>query len=321
MGKPGFKFGDKFEYQSPWEETESALQDAMPKISLKCSPSKKKIKIGCIVDIYFKLDGSSGWSWGYDYNIKLSSTDKGLKIYDDSFDLDKGWTFIAQISNAQKGTSPLIMSANNTQAATFNFEFVDEKSAFTRSDKDVVVTENENLQGNDKVCFRVADKTLAKLLNDTSLILSSYKDLSGFTRMDEYKKKGYVFESKKFDQSTIWKRHTEAGYQLMPYEFKAGQESCFSTFVKETMPCMGIHVYHYILLNGYHVLILLVDNTNSCNTKYKILDQLKIREWDDLGNLDTALLTMTRNNYIGACNFSNRKDINSSINLCKIKSR
>ncbi len=100
-----------------------------------------------------------------------------------------------------------------------------------------------------------------------------------------------------------------------------GQKTCFSDFIKETMPCMGIHVYHFILLNGYHVLVLIIDNTNNCYPKFKIIDQLKFREWDVLSNLDNELLTMTRNNYEGAFNASNRYNINSSINLCKIKTK
>lgn len=121
--------------------------------------------------------------------------------------------------------------------------------------------------------------------------------------------------------TTLSSGHTEGSYKLKPYEFAKGQSNCFSDFVKNSMPCLGIHVYHYILLNGYHVLLLLVNNTKSCKPRFKILDQLKDREWEDLSNLDTSLLTMTINNYNGACDASNRKDINSSINLCKIKSK
>jgi hypothetical protein len=53
--------------------------------------------------------------------------------------------------------------------------------------------------------------------------------------------------------------------------------------------------------------------------RYKIIDQIREREWDEMSNLDKALLDMTINNYNGACDAAKRKDIDSSINLCKIK--
>lgn len=319
MGNSKFKFADKFGYDSPLKEEISTMQNSSPpKIKFKCSILN--IKIGCIVDINFILDGTSGWNIGYDHNIKLTTYDTKLKIYDDSFDVDKGWTFLASFSRALAGSSSIILNVDGKYNSIFSMNFVDEKSAFTRADKDKIIVENNALLGNDKVCFRVADKELAILLNDNSLILNNYANLTGFTRMDDYTKKGYVYKSKKFEQGIIWKRHSENGYKLKPYEFASGQSKCFSEFINSTTTCMGIHVYHFILLNGYHVLILLVDNTNNCKPKFKIIDQNKVREWENFNKLDNSLLDMTINNYNYACDSVNRKDINSSINLCKIKS-
>lgn len=321
MGKSIFEFADKFGYNSPWEEPQSIQQTTPPKIIMKCSTGTVRIKINTIASINLKVEGSSGWGLGYDYKIILTSDDRFLRIYDDSFSVDKGWSFIAQISNEKQGISALKLSASNKLAATFNFEFVNEKSAFTTADKDTIVNENSDLVGDDKICFRVADKELSKLLADPSLILKDYSSLSGFSRIEDYDKKGYVYENKLFNQSNIWKRNTDGDYKLKPYEFASGQERCFSGFVKKTMNCIGIHVYHFILLKGYHVLVLLVDNTNDCKHRFKIIDQLKIREWDELDNLDEELLAMTIRNYEGACDHAKRKDIDSSINLCKIKTR
>jgi hypothetical protein len=313
-------FGEDSLFHPNWEDKKKIQpeNENPPKIAFKCSSGIPKIKINCTVSIYFTLTDSSGF-WDTDYNIKVSTKDTDLSIYDDNLDIQSGFTFQVPFSRSKAGRSTITITANQKYIFTFDFDFVDEKSVFTRSEKDKVVIENSLLINNDKVCFRVADKALDKLLNDNSLVLSSYSSLSGFTRMDEYEKKGYLHNRQKFNQATIWKRKTNKGYDLMPYDFQVGQSNCFSNFINNSMPCMGIHIYHYILLNGYHVLLLLVDNTNSCYPKFKILDQLKDREWDDFSNLDISLLNMTINNYNGACDASNRKDINSSINLCKIK--
>ncbi|HLO55506.1 MAG TPA: hypothetical protein VK169_14525 [Saprospiraceae bacterium] len=299
-----------------------------PIVNIKCPLTIDKVRTNCIVDIYFKVsDAATDWFEvlvDEEYSIKLTSAD-GIIIVNDSIAVESNDTFYATISSATVGSGTLEVNINSKFKTIYTFNFVDEKSVFNRGDRDNLVGLNSTLvkggSAYDSVCFRVADKGFSKLLNDPSLILSNYTGLSGFTRMDDYRTKGYLYKEKKFDQNTIWKRDTENGYNLKPFAFRSGQSDCFSKFVKETMPCMGIHVYHYILLNGFHVLILLVDNTNSCYPQYKILDQLWDRSWDKLSNLDKALLEMTRNNYEAACNASSRIDIDSSINLCKIQSK
>lgn len=313
-------FSPTFEEKQKLEMLKREQVDASPKISIKCTGKDRlKIKTDCVVSINFILGGKDNNRFGFEHYLKLSSDDANLKIYDDDFDVDNGWTFITNISNPKVGSSNLHIKSANKSVTTFNFDFVNEKSVFDRTAKDTLLTENEKLVQVDKVCFRVADKELSLLLSDKSLILNNYADLSGFSRMDDYGKKGYIYKSKKFLQNVIWKRDSEGKYKLKPYAFAEEQKTCFSDFIKETMPCMGIHVYHFILLNGYHVLVLIVDNTNNCYPKFKIIDQLKFREWDDLSNIDKEMLAMTRNNYEGACNASDRYDINSSVNLCKIK--
>jgi hypothetical protein len=230
-----FEFGELFGLENPLQEPQTPTEKDLPKIRMKCSTGTVKIKTDTVADINFQLDGSSSRGFGFDYTIKLSSDDRNLKIYDDSFELDKGWSFIGQISNSKAGKSTLICSSKNETAAKFNFEFVNDKSTFTRTDKDTIVNKNKELIGEDKVCFRVADKELSALLKDKSLVLNSYANLSGFTRIEDYKNKGYVYENKKFSQSEIWKRHTDGDYKLKPYEFASGQQNCFSTFVKSTM--------------------------------------------------------------------------------------
>jgi len=54
----------------------------------------------------------------------------------------------------------------------------------------------------------------------------------------------------------------------------------------------------------------------NANKKFKIF-----RKVGRLCGADQNLLEMTMANYNGACDHANRKDINSSINLCKIKSK
>lgn len=326
MGNINFELSDKFGFKSPFE-SEKILQneevveeeETPANISLKCSLTSN-IKINTVVKINFSVAGESQKGFGFDYIVDLSSSDNRLKIYDNDFKVDKGWSFITQISRDKIGSSSLDLIANKIKVNTFYFNFVNSLDAFTDQDRKIIIETNSDLIGDDIVCFRVADKALSKLLNDSSLILKNYSSVSGYDRINDFKSKGIVQKNQLFNQSTIWNRKKDGSYSFKPYSFKSGQEKCFSNFVSNTINCLGIHVYHFILLDGYHVLILLIDNTDTCKIKFKILDQIKHRDWQDFNSLDNELLKMTINNYNYACDASKRKDINSSINLCKIKS-
>ena len=318
-------FGEESMFHPGWEEKIKEREyfqrtnSAPLKISIKHTSNQLlKIQVNCVVTISFIVEGEDKKWIGFEHHLSLSSSDESLKIYNEHFDVDNGWTFRVNLMNSKKGSS-IIVIQENTYALKFSFDFVDYKNAFNRSDKDKLIEKNKDLIQKDKKCFRVADKELAIILNDKSLVLENYAHLTGFSRMNDYEKKGYVFKKALFLQNKIWKRHTEGDYQLKPYAFAEGQSSCFSNFIRETALCLGVFVYHFILLNGYHVLIILIDNTDNGYTRFKIMDQIKNRDWDDLSNLDNTLLEMTINNYEHACDVANRKDINSSINLCCIK--
>lgn len=65
--------------------------------------------------------------------------------------------------------------------------------------------------------------------------------------------------------------------------------------------------------------LIIIDNTNPCSPLYKILDQLKNRDWIELSKIDIEFLDMTKRNYERACSRINREDYNSSIHLWKLK--
>lgn len=201
------------------------------------------------------------------------------------------------------------------------FKFiVVQQDVFMTEEIDLLLEINEGLVNNDEICFRVADKELASLLQNSRLVLTNYVGKTGFDRVKEYKAMGYVKVEKYFNQSNIWIRASENGYDLVPQKYKPGMDQVFFNFISsEIKDKIGYHVYYFVLLDGYHVLLLIVNNCNPNSPKFLIVDQLRIRKYIDLLDIDKQMLEMTRNNYKGACDSSHRKDINSSIQLSKMK--
>lgn len=215
-------------------------------------------------------------------------------------------------------------------AGKLNFTII-EADVFTESEFQKALDENDslrrfniwnNLWGTaDKVCFRVADKQFSKIVENDDLVLKSYYKKTGYTRMEKYSKAGYIKNTKRFEQTDTWIRGTHNGLDLYPKSFKKGKEKVFTTYIgKEIKNKIGYHIFYYVLLNGHHVLMILVDNSDPCACRFKILDQLKDRDWNNFENLDTDLLEMTQNNYANACkNTKSKKDHNSSLQLWKLK--
>jgi len=150
----------------------------------------------------------------------------------------------------------------------------------------------------DEVCVRVADKQFCKLVENEEFVLKSYSNLTGMDRANDYKTKGYVKSSKKFTQKETWVRVDSDDFDVKPISYRKGKESVFTDYIKpEIENKIGYHVYYYVLLSGYHVLMILIDNQNPCKPMYKILDQIKDRPFRELKELNNDLLTMAKSNY------------------------
>ena len=56
---------------------------------------------------------------------------------------------------------------------------------------------------------------------------------------------------------------------------------------------------------GLSCLTLIIDNTDFCNQKFLILDQIRIRKWDQLKNIDEEMLRLT--NVLWLSNYNNEE--------------
>ncbi|WP_271785416.1 hypothetical protein [Aquimarina algiphila] len=192
-----------------------------------------------------------------------------------------------------------------------NFTII-EKDVFMSYEGQIILDENKDIGWGDwfngainyitgsfdEVCVRVVDKQFSKLVDNESLVLKSYSKLTGMDRADKYKTLGYVKSSRKFTQKETWVRVNTDDFEVKPVSYRKGKESIFTDYIEpEIKNKIGYHLYYYVLLSGYHVLMILVDNRNPCTPMYKILDQIKDRPFKELKDLNEDLLTMAKSNY------------------------
>ncbi len=291
----------------PW-----GLQDNDGILEFKCSNNSVKMDFVNSDDTDYKTDKDK-------YNVKKATYGDEFIMEINAKALARGTLFNIQVYASDDNDFFSSKSNRKGICGKFNLKVV-EKDVFMKEEIDIYLKENQNSLNNHTKCFIAVDNQFSKVVNNQNLKLNSYADLTGLDRINDYSKKGYVYSSKKFHQEVIWSRVDNDEYKLIPISFKNGKETIFSNYIKlDTSNKIGFHLYYFTLLHAYHVLSIVIDNSEPCDIKYKILDQIHDRAWRPVDNLDNDILNMTRRNYIGACNDAERKDYNSSVQLWKLQ--
>ncbi|NJM78671.1 MAG: hypothetical protein HC854_01825 [Flavobacterium sp.] len=141
----------------------------------------------------------------------------------------------------------------------------------------------------DDVCFRVADKQVSKILNNSKLVLSTYSGQNSYDRAEDFKSKGIVNEEKIFNQFII-----KDGGNTEPKKFTSGKDKVISNyFLASIKGKIGYHFYYLSIVKGDHVLTLIIDNSNPCNQKFKTFDQTEIYSEKPFKEIDQEMLRLS----------------------------
>jgi hypothetical protein len=269
-------------------------------LNFTCNNGAVKFKFVDSDDTDFENNAAS-------YDIKDTEYSDDFVLEIEPTKLARGTKFYINVFASDDNDSIISDKKNSTRkgiCGKFNFTVI-QSDVFLESEKENLIKINEALVQNDSVCFRVADKELAELINDKTLILKSYMGENSYTRMTDYKSKGYIASEKIFDQYIF-----KGGGNFEPIQYDNKSIDIFkSYFNKLIFEKLGFHIFCFSLVGGYHVLTLIIDNTDFCNQKFLILDQIRIRKWDQLKNIDEEMLRLT--NVLWLSNY-NHEEINGT---------
>lgn len=263
-----------------------------------------------------------------DYKDNKPKYDLNNAEYGDEFVLEinasalaRGTSFTISVYASDDKEEGVFGTSSNRKGicGKFNMKVV-EKDVFLTEEIAAFIKENQNSLDNKTKCFIAVDNQFSKMVDDSKLKLKNYSNKTGIDRANDYSKKGYVFSTKKFNQKNIWVRVDKPNYKLFPISFRNGKDTVFTDYIKQTInKKIGYHVYYFTLLNAYHVLSIIVNNSEPCDVQYKILDQIRDRAWRSLKKLDNDILDMTIRNYKSACDIINKNNHNSSVQLWKLQ--
>jgi hypothetical protein len=260
--------------------------------------------------------------------IKFIVSNSNFSLSTSQWSAENAWRIKTKITNNKPGEAYIQVQVEGQNKNTIRLISTDEasvsdKDVFTKKEIDRLIAENQVSLSKGTACIIATDRQLGKLLaNDKDFMTDKSNNgadvNTAYTRIAQIKAKGFVRNFKDFPASTL----KGSGY-YKPTAFSSGNERAISSYLEAAVGNKnGYHVFYFTILDGYHVLTLVIDAWDLCNMKYKIYDQLKERgAYKDFKEIDQGLLDMNTNNYDLAASLTRDKTVSTKFGIWKIQKR
>ena len=255
--------------------------------------------------------------------IKFELNNSNVSLSTSSWSAENEWILRTRITGITSGDTIITVKAEGKTLNTIKIKCVNYKDVFTQTEVNRLIAENQKSISNHTPCIVAADKQIGKLLNNnTDFITDSSNNkanvYTAYTRIEQIKNKGFLANERIFPQNTF-----KGGGNYQPKEYSAGNEHVVSNYLNASIGNkIGFHVFYFTILNGYHVLNLVVDNRNPCDITFKIYDQLRDRgSYVSFSQVDEKLLEMNVNNWSGAANLTRDKTASTKFGIWKIRKK
>lgn len=253
--------------------------------------------------------------------VKFILNNKNISISTSEWNAESDWKLLTNITGKTAGETIVTVQIEDKTLNSFKIKCINYKDVFSESDVNRLIAENNISLSLHTACIIAADKQLGKLLLDSKSFITNSSNnkanvYSAYTRIDQVNNNGFVKNFQIFNQNAF-----KGGGNYQPIEYNSGQENIVSNYLKNAIGSnRGFHVFYFTILNGYHVLLLVVDASDLCDVKFKIYDQLKDRgEYLSISSIDGKILEMIVNNWGGAADLTKDKTASTKFGIWKIQ--
>ncbi|MBV8325897.1 hypothetical protein [Chryseobacterium sp.] len=254
-------------------------------------------------------------------SIKFDFSNSNISLSTSSWKAENEWILRTKITGKKNGTTVITVKVEDKTLNSITIHCVDYKDVFSEENVKRLIAENKISIADHTACIVAADKQLGKLLDNTSDFITNSSNnnadvYTAYKRVEQIKKKGFLANEKKFSQYVF-----KGGGNYQPKEYSEENKHAVSDYLKASINGkLGYHVFYFTILNGYHVLTLVINNQNPCDVKFKIYDQLRDRgEYVSLLEVDNKLLEMNTNNWSGAASLTRDKTASTKFGIWKIQ--
>ncbi|KMQ58369.1 hypothetical protein ACM39_18615 [Chryseobacterium sp. FH2] len=244
------------------------------------------IRIGCtkVEKLYinqaalleFKVEGVSKKDIGGSYKVKLLPSDSNILLFDSKkqtkyeFEVEKGWKFSVYVGGSKVVENARInVEVDGVKTLSFPISILQDKDVFSKEDVKRLKVSANSLGLTSTACINVADARISELLQDKNNFMNRNRQRMSHgeytPRLKFLLSKGYVLGSIK-----EFRYNLNNGEIYRPKNLKESAKSYIENQIKNKI---GYHVFYISMLNDVHVLTLLINNNNPCDTKFEVLDQ------------------------------------------------
>lgn len=271
-------------------------------------------------EVRFKIGGTND---DKRRDVKFELNNSNISLSTSSWSAENEWILKTKVTGKKLGETLITVKVEGKTLNIIKIKCIDYKDVFSEKDVERLIEENKISISQHTACIIAADKQLGKLLLDNKNFITETSNnkanvYNAYTRIDQIKNYGFVKNFQIFEQNTF-----KGGGNYQPKEYNTGKQNVISNYLKNAIGNkIGYHVFYFTILNGYHVLLLVVNVLSPCDMKFKIYDQLRDRgDYQSFSLIDDKLLEMNVNNWSGAANLTRDKTASTKFGIWKIQKR
>ncbi|MDR2205726.1 MAG: hypothetical protein LBE36_06180 [Flavobacteriaceae bacterium] len=288
-------------------------------VNFECTKiTEYNIGINETKEVRFKVGGKND---DKKRKIEFVLNNTNISLSTKEWNAENEWILLTKITGKTEGETIITIKVEGTTLNSIKIKCINYKDVFSEKDVKRLINENKISISMHTACIIAADKQLGKLLRDNKNFITETSNNGAnvytvYTRIEQLKKKGFLANEKIFPADT----YKGKGY-YEPKEYTSGNEHVISSFLSKSLGNrLGYHIFYFTILDGYHVLTLVVDNNVPCERKFKIYDQIRDRgSYIDFIEIDNELLKMNTNNWPGAASLTESKTVSTKFGIWKIQ--
>lgn len=172
-------------------------------------------------------------------------------------------------------------------------------------------------------CMQAAERGLSELLNDSINFYAVHRKThiqknsislfkqNAITRANKFKNAGYINSSLEFNDYIIdhekrklikdYNSYADFSYNILNFNYES-EKKLKNYFIDGIKGKFGYHVYYLAVTEGFHTLLIIINNTNSCETTYEIFDQYgKSSSFGNISEIAKGILKQSSWTFASSC--------------------
>ena len=236
--------------------------------------------------------------------IKFEINNSNISLSTSSWSAENEWILKTKITGKKIGDTIITVKVEGKTLNTIKVKCINYKDVFSNTEAKRLIDEINYIKPkadaetapeyDENYCMQAAERGISELLKNYTDFYSvergtdkhrnriGFSGLTAIDRGNKIKANGFVSSQLEFNDYSI--DHTKrksiidsASYGKVKYDIinfnTGGKNKLFSYFENIISNKIGFHVFYFTVTNGFHTLLLLIDNSNPCDAKYSIYDQ------------------------------------------------